>query len=135
MQVASTYDFPVIEVESEDLSETVKGPLVVVANSRFHAGYFQAVSQARLDDGYLDLVALPETRIPRLLQYLAAARRGQLFQQPGVKSFRFRKAVISAPRPVPIHTDAEVAGLTPCEFECIPAALQILAPAARLDRK
>lgn len=125
---ALSYSFPELEVEAEGVSGRRTGSLAIVGNARFYGGYFRPTPHAKLDDGLLDILVMKRRRIWNLLGYLWAMRTGDVTQLPDVEYFQCRRVRVVSDPPVPIHVDAEIEGKTPCEFECIPAALSVIVP-------
>ncbi len=123
-----SYSFPTLKVEVEDIPLSHAGYLVIVANARFYGGYFKAAPRALLDDGLLDVLVMKRKRLWNLLTYLVNMRYGNITQLPDVEYFQCRRVKVSTASPVQVHVDAEIAGMTPCEFECIPASLRMIVP-------
>lgn len=128
MLVSLAYSFPSLEIESEDFPGRHSGYIAVVSNARFYGGSFVTVPSASIDDGLLDVVIMKRRKLWNLMTYMSLAKKGDLFRLPDVEHFQTRRLKISSNPYVFIHTDAELAGKTPCEFECIPRALRVLVP-------
>lgn len=125
---STRYPFPVLEVESEDASIRTSGFLAIVSNARFYGGYFQPAPHALVDDGLLDVLVMKRKRFWELVNYLIAMRQGRILEVEGVETFTCRRVRISSDPPVSVHVDAEIAGETPCEFECVREALRVIVP-------
>ena len=128
MLVSLAYPFPLLEIESEDLPGRHSGYIAIVSNARFYGGSFVMAPSASIDDGLLDVVIMKRRKLWNLMKYMSLAKKGNLFQLPDVEHFQTRRLKVSSNPPVFIHTDAELAGKTPCEFECIPRALRVIVP-------
>jgi YegS/Rv2252/BmrU family lipid kinase len=101
---------------------------LAVGNSRFYAGAFRLSHRACTDDGLLE-VALPRsTRLPSLVLLAAVARLSDAAEAPGARVFQARRVEVVAPRPIPVHVDAEPAGTTPAVFTVRRRALRLRVP-------
>ncbi len=100
---------------------------LAVVNGRFHGGGLEPRPTGTIDDGVLDLYALREGPIFRLLQLLAAlklgaAQRSRLFRLQG------RRLRLTTTRPRPVNVDGELGLTTPLDIEILPLALAVVAP-------
>lgn len=126
---ALSYPFPKLEITSEDRPLfRSEGYLAIIANARFYGGHFKAAPQALLDDGLLDVIVIKRREMWHLLKCLTTMRYRDVTKLSGVEYFQCRKLKITSEPRVPVHVDAEIAEMTPCEFECIPKALRVIAP-------
>ncbi len=125
---ALTYSFPELVVDVEPAAPEHTGYLVIVSNARFYGGSFRVAPRASLEDGLLDVLVMKRKKIWNLWAYAATTRYGDVTKLPDVEYFQCRRVEISSDPPVPIHVDAELAGETPCEFECVPASLRVIVP-------
>jgi len=100
---------------------------LAVVNGRFHGGGLEPRPSGTIDDGVLDLYALREGPVFRLLQLLAAlklrgAKSEQLFRLQG------RRLRLETTRPRRGNVDGELALETPLDIEILPLALAVVAP-------
>lgn len=123
-----TYPFPVLKVESEDAGVQTEGYLAIISNARFYGGHFKSAPAAKLDDGLLDVIVMKRKELWHLLKYTSAMRYRDITKLPDVVYFQCRRLKVTSEPKVPVHVDAEIAGETPCIFECIPQALRIVVP-------
>jgi diacylglycerol kinase (ATP) len=121
------YSFPLLKVQSDHSSETKEGYLVIVANARFYGGHFQAAPRALLNDGLLDVIIMKKKGFWNLIKYLSTMKSKDITKLPDVDYFQSRHLRITSDPPVLIHVDAEMAGSTPCDFECLPSMLKVIA--------
>jgi YegS/Rv2252/BmrU family lipid kinase len=104
------------------------GPLVLAAaaNGRYFGGGMQIAPEARLDDGLLDVVVVPEFSRLRLLRELPRIYRGTHLGVEGVIHAKGRRlearAASGAAR---IEIDGEPLGSAPAEVELLPGALRL----------
>mgnify|MGYP003331567356 FL=1 len=111
-------------------SETVRAFTVAVANAAQYGNDALIAPGARLDDGLINLTALPPVRWwhgPGLLQRMFA---GTLSLDPRVRLQAGPRFVVERPQPGLLHTDGEThAAGTRVEFTVRPASLRIRVPA------
>ncbi len=108
------------------------GPLVLaaVANGTTFGGGMRIGPQARIDDGLLDIVAVPAMASLRLLAKLPKLYRGTHLSDRTVLSARGRVVELDAePGAVPFELDGDARGALPCRIEVVPGALSLIAPA------
>ncbi len=103
-------------------------PLIVAANIRLYARYFQLNPDARIDDGFMDLLIFTDpSRIKLLYRAISLAMRpGKL--PGGVLRRQVRRVSLTAIPPQPYHLDGDPLGQTPLEIESIHRGLRIHLP-------
>lgn len=106
--------------------------LAVVANAARYGGGLRFTPDARMDDDLLDVCVIDLTARLALLRCVAAAFRGAHPGLPGVTCVRTRRLRASGAGAVPVHVDGELVGELPMEFQCVPAAVSVVVPAAGL---
>lgn len=100
---------------------------LAVVNGRFHGGGLEPRPDGSISDGVLDLYALRDGPVFRLMQLLAILRL------PGVASeavfrLRGRRITVGTSRPRRVNVDGELAVTTPLEVEIMPEALEVVVP-------
>ncbi len=110
---------------------TLKAYVTVVANSDQYGNRARIAPGARVDDGLLDLVAVPPPNAVRALALVARLFLGGFDRSPGVRRLRSARFFIERPAPGLIHTDGEhhETGAT-VEVVVLPRSLHLLVPAA-----
>lgn len=104
--------------------------LAVAANAAEYGSGMRIAPDARVDDGWLNVVLardLPWTRFVEAIPILLTS--GDLRWQE-IERFRCKRMRIDAPRGKKVHGDGEILGESPAEFEVAPAALRVMAPKA-----
>jgi diacylglycerol kinase family enzyme len=105
--------------------------LVAAANGRHFGGGMRVAPEARLDDGWLDVVWIAHTPTWKLLVKLPKLYRGTHLTDPVVRWRRGRRIEADAePGVVPLELDGEPLGTLPASLELLPAALAIVGPKA-----
>ncbi len=120
-----------VEVDGEELYDG-EIFLAAVANGRYFGNGMKVAPEARLDDGHLDVVAVPPVPLWHLPYRLPQFLTGRHLKLPIV---RFRKArrVRLEPRQggpdpfPPYEVDGEVLASGPAELRVLPGALRVLA--------
>ena len=100
---------------------------LAVVNGRFHGGGIEPRPSGTITDGLLDLYALRDGPVFRLMQIMASLKI------EGVESdraFRLqgRHIRIATSRPRRANIDGEVVGETPLDIEIMPEALPVVVP-------
>lgn len=121
-------------IELDDRVITEKCFIISVANGPMWGYNFQIAPDARLDDGFFEVVIMKEA--PRW-QYFAAVPAslfGKIYEAGFVEHFTARRVKISAEGKNYVHLDGEGMILEgDLEFEIKPKALKILAPRKKVD--
>jgi diacylglycerol kinase family enzyme len=102
---------------------------VTVSNGPYVGAAYVLAPQARVDDGYLDVVIFQGMGVLRVLVHMALVADGRrLPPPPGVQLVRAKSIDIHKRRrrPLPVHADGDVVGVTPTHFEVVPAALRVI---------
>jgi YegS/Rv2252/BmrU family lipid kinase len=122
------------EIAHGAVREKVRAFTLAVANSDQYGNGARIAPHARVDDGVLDLCALPPIGPLNLLPLAIRLFAGTLARDRRVILRRGERFVVERPTPGPIHTDGEIhaAGKT-IEFRIRPASLRIMAPADAAD--
>lgn len=113
--------------------EEIRAFTIAVANGDQYGNNARIAPLARVDDGVLDLCAVPPVNVVNAGPLLSCLFTGILPRMPGVILRRGERFTIERAAAGPIHTDGEVhaAGRT-VEFAVRPASLRIMAPKVRL---
>jgi diacylglycerol kinase (ATP) len=105
--------------------------LVAAANGRHFGAGMRIAPDARLDDGWLEVVSVAGTSGLRLVTKLPKLYRGTHVADPVVRARRGRLVEAdAAPGAVPLELDGEPVGALPVRIELLPGALSILGPLA-----
>jgi diacylglycerol kinase (ATP) len=105
--------------------------LVACANGRHFGGGMRIAPNARLDDGWLDVVWIASARGGSLILKLPKLYRGTLLSDPVVGSRNGRRVEAdAAPGAVPLELDGEPVGSLPASIELLPGALSVIGPTA-----
>jgi diacylglycerol kinase (ATP) len=106
--------------------------MLTVANAKIFGGGFKIAPAADLSDGVLDAAAFANMGMVRRLQILVHLLRATHLGRPEVASTRSRSFRLRFERPPAYETDGEwnQAVAPELRIECVPRALEVLAPPA-----
>ena len=102
--------------------------LVVISNSQLYGGGVRIATDARLDDGLLDVSIFSGTGFGSAIRTLLGVITGLHVRDPRHSSFRAHSVRIEADKPMAVHVDGEPYGTTPLECQVVPRALTVLIP-------
>jgi len=114
----------------DGLTEKVRTLQVAIGNGRNYGGGMIVESEARPDDGKLDVYSLEIDHWWRLLALLPYLRRGTHGQWRDVRAFPTTECEVRTRRPMPVNTDGEINTHTPARFRLLPKAVRVFVPAA-----
>ena len=114
-----------VRVEVDGRASTHRILQAVVCNGPWYGWGFSVAPDATVDDGLLDLVIFPDSRLRVLREVVAAA----VDRDRPARGRRFRgtRITLSATRELAVHADAEVVGQLPQTFTVRPRALRVFA--------
>ncbi|MBI0435342.1 lipid kinase [Roseomonas sp. KE0001] len=116
-------------ITHDGVTEKVKTIQVSVGNGRHYGGGMTVASNARPDDGKLDVYSLELDHWWRLLALLPFLRRGTHGQWRDVRAFPTTACEVRTRRPMQVNTDGELTAKTPARFRLRPKAVRVFAPA------
>jgi len=119
------YKFPRIIVKADDIAH--EGRLAIVSNSGCYLGDTKVAPQAKIDDGYLDIVIFKKGGAFNMHRYFyLGLLSNRLHALPDVEFHRAKKVSITSPEKVPGSIDGEPFGFTPAEIEVAPQILPVI---------
>ncbi len=104
---------------------------IFVLNTPFTGGGLNIAPEAKIDDGFLDIVVIKGIGKLDLLMTLPKTYKGKHVGHPGIEFFRSKKVKIETDRPLKKLFDGNVYGNSPIEAEVLPLVLPVLVPAKR----
>jgi diacylglycerol kinase (ATP) len=99
---------------------------VVVANGQFFGGGMWVAPQARVDDGFLEVVVIGDVTKTEFLTHLGLLYRGTIARHPKVRTFRAKTVALHSDDEVWIDADGEEVGLLPARFEILPEKICLI---------
>jgi len=105
-----------------------KSLLVAVLNTPTYGSGIRLAPEARLDDGWLDVVVVENFGLFKIIALLPRLLRSGELRTPRVKRVRVQSVRLTTDRPCLFHGDGEILGPTPVEIEVLPQAVRVLTP-------
>ena len=102
--------------------------LVVISNSQLYGGMFRIATDARLDDGLLDVAVFAGSGFVSSIRMALGVVTGLHVRDPRHTAFLARRIHIETDKPMAIHLDGEPFGTTPLDCEIVPRALKVMIP-------
>jgi YegS/Rv2252/BmrU family lipid kinase len=102
--------------------------LIVISNSQLYGGMVRIATDARLDDGLLDVNVFAGTGFGSVMRAALGVITGLHVRDPRHSLYLGRRIRIETGKPMAIHVDGEPFGTTPLECEVVPQALSVLIP-------
>jgi YegS/Rv2252/BmrU family lipid kinase len=102
--------------------------LVVISNSQLYGGIVRIATDARLDDGLLDVDVFAGTGLGSAVRTTLGVITGLHVYDPRHTFHQGRSIRVQTDKPMAVHVDGEPFGTTPLECEVVPRALSIIVP-------
>jgi diacylglycerol kinase (ATP) len=99
---------------------------VIVGNGRFIAGGIPITSEAKPDDGLLDLVLIPERPVTDLALLAPQILMGNHLSSASIIYRRAAHITVNSKPGMWFNVDGELVGNEPAVFEVLPRALQFV---------
>lgn len=107
-------------------SQTTRATMCEVCNTYRIAQAAPIAPHADIDDGFLDVVIFHDVHRSEVAAYLRAVRAQMHLGLPKVEVIRAKEVRIEARRPLNVHADDQIVGVTPQTITIQPGALQVL---------
>jgi diacylglycerol kinase (ATP) len=115
-----------LRAEIDGAAWTGRALFVAIANGTSYGAGVKIAPEAKMDDGWLDLVIVGEVKLARLLEALPIVMTsGDLRRFPEVQRFRCKSAMLTTSRPARVHGDGENLGQAPVMFTVLPRAVRV----------
>ncbi|MFD9935192.1 diacylglycerol/lipid kinase family protein [Streptomyces massasporeus] len=105
---------------------TCTGYTVVAANSSYYGSARRIAPEARLDDGFLDVVMIRDAPRRLFFALMKELDTGAHVHRPQVQVLRGREIRIEADRDLPYGADGEIEAALPVTVRVLPGALRVL---------
>ena len=102
--------------------------LIVISNSQLYGGKVRIATDARLDDGLLDVNVFAGTGFVSAIRTVLGVVTGLHVRDPRHSFYRGSVIRVEADKPMAIHVDGEPFDTTPLECSVVPRALTVLVP-------
>lgn len=100
--------------------------LIVISNSQLYGGKVRIATDARLDDGLLDVNVFAGTGFGSVVRAALGVVTGLHVRDPRHSFYRGSVIRIEAEKPMAVHVDGEPFNTTPLICEVVPKALTVL---------
>lgn len=102
--------------------------LIVISNSQLYGGKVRIATDARLNDGLLDINIFSGTGFGSAMRAVLGVITGLHVRDPRHSVYQGRSIHIQTDKPMAVHLDGEPFGTTPLECRVVPGALSVLIP-------
>lgn len=99
---------------------------VEVANSRYTGTSFKIAPDAKINDGYLDVVLLKPISRWRILNLFPTIYSGRHIEHSEIETHRGKTITLTTSEPMPLMPDGEFIGHTPATITCEAGTIQLL---------
>lgn len=99
-----------------------------VANAPNYGSGVRIAPEAKMDDGWLNVVLVGEMAWTRLFEAIPIVLTSGDLRFEEVKRYRCRRVLLETDHPVKVHGDGEFLGESPAQFEILPGAIRVMAP-------
>ena len=106
-----------------------EGPLLLacVMNGRFFGGGMHAAPDAEIDDGFFEVLVIPQVPLTKFLGEFPQIYRGRLKEVDVVRSGRGREIEVRCePGAIEMEIDGEPLGGPPAHYEVLPGAIRLV---------
>lgn len=125
-------DFKTVKVKIDDGDEKLLNTInFCVANARYFGGGMKIAPDAKINDGFLDIINIGDIRTAKIILNAYTLYAGTHLDLKEVKSTLAKRIEVSpASNDTEIHieTDGELPGKLPAVFEVVPSALRVRVP-------
>ncbi|MDY0095685.1 MAG: diacylglycerol kinase family lipid kinase, partial [Candidatus Vecturithrix sp.] len=116
-----------VKLDGEILCEQRPHYFAAIANGRYFGGGIYIAPQARLNDGWFDVVLAGDFSLfEKIFKFLPHLYTGKIGELQKTRSLRGQRLHISADPPILIEADGELIGQTDVLFEMLPSAIQMV---------
>lgn len=102
--------------------------LAAVLNTPSYGAGIRLAPEARLEDGWLEVVFVEDLSVLQVLVLLPRLMISGELRGSHVKRYRVKAVKFTTDRPCIFHGDGETLGPTPVEIEVVPQAVRVLVP-------
>lgn len=106
-------------------NETISGEkcFIEFCNSKYTGGKMLMAPEAKIDDGYFDIIIASKLSRFKLFKAFPKIFKGTHINLDEVTTYRAKKAQLITEKPLSMNPDGEIFGKTPTEINIIPKKL------------
>lgn len=128
------YAFPALTVDVDGKMVLRDSPAVAfIGNIKEYGTGFPILTEARPDDGLLDVCVIPCRNRRELAEILLLIATGEHARREGVIYLKGKQIHVDSTIPVPVQVDGDSAGHTPLEIDLLPRRVPFLVPMAIIE--
>lgn len=132
LQEVLDFEFTTVRVRIDDSDEKLLNTInFCVANSRFFGGGMKIAPDAKIDDGFFDVINIGDIRTAKIIFNAYRLYSGSHLSLEEVK-YKNARRVEAHPaeknQTILIETDGEIPGRLPAVYEIVPRALKVRVP-------
>ncbi|MFP4014109.1 MAG: YegS/Rv2252/BmrU family lipid kinase [Chitinispirillaceae bacterium] len=120
------YRFSPIRLRIDDQPKERRGFIVFIGNGKYYSSNMTISSNARLDDGMLDVVIMKDRHLLSFLGYVWGFYKGDITDHANVEYHLGRQVRIFRQGRHHVHIDGEPFGRSPVDFNVEPKALTVV---------
>ena len=132
LQEVFDLNFTTVRVKIDDKEEKLLNTLnFCVANSRYFGGGMKIAPDAKINDGFFDVINIGDMRTAKIILNAHTLYQGTHLDLKEVKSVLARKIEVfpaDKNQEIYIETDGELPGRLPAVYEIVPLALKVRVP-------
>jgi diacylglycerol kinase (ATP) len=117
-----------LEAELDGTRWAGRAIFAAVANATSYGSGVRIAPDAKMDDGWLEVVLVGDVGWTRLVESIPIVLTTGDLRFEEVKRFRCRRVILRADRTVKVHGDGELLGASPEGFEILPRAVRVMVP-------
>jgi diacylglycerol kinase (ATP) len=129
LQTIGGFHPPLFTVRVDGLSWDAQHLLIATGNGKCAGGGFYLTPDAEVDDGFLDVCAIGDVSLLKVLRLIPSVMRRKQIQDEQVKYLRAKIIELSSSDHFAVHADGEIIGrdVQAVKLEMLPGAMQIFA--------
>jgi len=102
--------------------------LILASNIQQYGGQLHVASNARIDDGLLDVFVFKGLGFPYVLRHVVKMASRRCLQDPQIVHRQARHIEVFTEWAIPVQVDGDPIGTTPVTIQVVPRALRVLVP-------
>jgi YegS/Rv2252/BmrU family lipid kinase len=115
----------VLTINEQEKME-VRASSIVVANGQYFGGGMWVAPEARLNDGFFEVVVIGDVSKIEVLANIKRLYQGTLAEHPRVTIYKAKTIELTSAEEVLIDMDGELVGRLPARFEILPQKLPVI---------
>jgi diacylglycerol kinase (ATP) len=130
LQTLGRYKPPSFRISVDGNTTVGKRLLVAIGNGRCAGGGFYLTPDAIVDDGKLDVCAIQDVPVMKILRLIPAVMSGRRVEDPAVSYSRMANIEVVSTERFNVHADGEVVGreVSGVKLEVAPSSLNVIGP-------